>query len=79
MGLGHAQPYASIEPQLQEPIIVDQPFIPDIPVSLLEDPQCKMLLKGSLAKLAKEAAPGVRLEDDAAEVSSPLRVQALAF
>jgi hypothetical protein len=60
-----------MEPQFQDPIVVDHPFIPDIPVSLLDDPQCKMLLKGSLTKLAKEAAPGVKLEDDAAEVSSP--------
>jgi hypothetical protein len=67
-----------MEPQVHDQIIVDRPFIPDIPVSLLEDPQCKMLLKGSLTKLAKQTAPGVRIEDDAAEVSTPLECEFLS-
>jgi hypothetical protein len=67
-----------MEPQLHDQSIVDRPFIPDIPVSLLEDPQCKMLLKGSLTKLAKQTAPGVRIEDDAAEVSTPLECESLS-
>ena len=56
---------------------MEQPFIPDIPVSILSDPRSKMLLKGSLAKLAKEAAPGAKLDDDATEVSPLFDTQSL--
>ena len=57
-----------MEPQLDRQPIGEQPFIPDIPVSILDDPRSKAVLKGSLSKLTTEVAQGARLEDDAAEV-----------
>lgn len=60
-----------MEPQAESlPVTGERPFIPDIPVSIIDDPRSKSVLKGSLNKLVTDVAPGARLEDDAAEVRS---------
>lgn len=64
----YTQNYAPIEPQVEMHAAGERPFIPDIPVSIIEDPRSKAVLRSSLNKLANEMAPGAKLEDDAAEL-----------
>jgi len=65
-------------PQATQLPVPDQHFVPDVAVSILEDPRAKKMMRDAVLKLADETAPGAKLEDDAADVRDRLNSQRFA-